>query len=176
METLGYHDKTFTCRLGKVTVRRKRVHCRRCGNGHHPLDRHLGIEGGNVTPGAASVIADIVKDDSYGESSRKLRNTAGIGLGSSSIHRWVRRMSVPLQRFEREEVVPGEPPSQRCILSVDGTGVPVRKQETEGVRGRQDDGSSRTREAKVISIYTADGRDRKTGARGRIPAPMSAAA
>ena len=57
--------------------------------------------------GGRQVIVDIVKDDSYGESSRKLRNTAGIGLGSSSIHRWVRRMSVPLQRFEREEVVRG---------------------------------------------------------------------
>lgn len=163
METLGYHGKTFTCRLGKVTVRRKRVHCRTCRSGFFPLDRHLGLEGANVTPGAASVIAALVKDDSYDGSSRKLLNAAGIDLGSSSIHRWVNRMSASLQRFEREEVVPGEPPSERCVLSIDGTGVPMRGEETEGVRGRRDDGSSGTREAKVIAIYTADSRNPKTG-------------
>ena len=83
MEVLSYHEKRYTTRLGKVTVRRKRVHCRSCGSGYYPLDRHLGIEGESVTPGAASVIADIVKDDSYGASSRKLLNTAGIDLGAT---------------------------------------------------------------------------------------------
>ena len=92
-EILGYHGKTFTCRLGKVTIRRRRVQCRACGNGHYPLDRHLGIEGEGMTPGAASVIADAARDDSYEASSQKLRNTAGISLGSS-FHR-------PLGKEER---------------------------------------------------------------------------
>ncbi len=72
-------------------------------------------------------------------------------------------MSVPLQRFELEEAVPGEPRSERCILSVDGTGAPVRKEETEGVRGKRDAGSPKTREAKVITTCTAGGRNPKTG-------------
>ena len=39
----------------------------------------------------------------------------------------------------------------------------MRKEEREGVAGKHEDGASRTREAKVISIYTADGRNPKTG-------------
>ncbi len=151
MEIPGHYGKTFTCRPGKVTVRRRRVHCRDCGNGHYPPDRHLGIEGGGVTPGAAGVIADIVGDDSCEASSRKLRNTAGIMPGSSSIDRRAKRNSGSLQRFEREEVIPGEPSSARGHVSIDGTGVPMRKEETAGIRGRQEDGSSKTREARVIS-------------------------
>ncbi len=164
MEIQGYHGKTFTCRLGRITVRRRHVYCRTCRSGHYPLDRHLGIEGTKVTPGAASIIADIVKDDSCERTSRKLRNTAGISLGSSSIHRWVQGISVSLGRFEREEVALGEPPSARCYLSIDGTGVPVRKEETAGIAGRQEDGSSKTREARAVPVYTADGRHPKTGA------------
>ena len=49
-------------------------------------------------------------------------------------------------------------------LSVDGTGIPMRKEEAGGVAGKQDDGSSGTREAKLAVIYTAGGRDRETGA------------
>ncbi|MDE0524873.1 MAG: hypothetical protein OXH79_23300 [Boseongicola sp.] len=39
----------------------------------------------------------------------------------------------------------------------------MRNEKTEGVRGWQDDGSSRTRVTKVISRCTADGRNQKTG-------------
>ena len=79
------------------------------------------------------------------------------------------RMSSRLQRFEREDVVPGDPLSERCTLSIDGTGVPMRREETEGISGRQEDGSSRTREAKVVAIYTTDSRDPKTGAPRKDP-------
>ena len=59
----------------------------RCGGGHYPLDRVLGIEGESFTPGAASIIADAVSDSSYAEASRKLVNLAGVNLHSSRLKR-----------------------------------------------------------------------------------------
>ncbi|MCY4242785.1 MAG: hypothetical protein OXD36_13715, partial [Rhodobacter sp.] len=43
--------------------------------------------------------------------------------------------TVPFMGFEREEVLDGGPPEPRMYLSIDGTGIPMRKEETEGVRG-----------------------------------------
>ena len=44
-------------------------------------------------------------------------------------------------------------------LGTDGTGVPMRPHEVAGRAGKQSDGSARTREGKVIVLWTAEGRD-----------------
>ena len=120
----GYHGKNFNRRLGRVTVRCLRVQCCNCGEGHYPLDRHLGTEKGNLTPGAARVIADIARDENHDKSLQKLRNTARTCLGSGTIHRWLKGIYRAPERFEREEVVPGEPASESCYLPTAGTGGP----------------------------------------------------
>ena len=66
-------------------------------------------------------------------------------------------------RFEQEEVVEDKPLEGRDCLSIDGTGTPMRKEEMEGVAGKQEDGSAKTREAKLVVADGADGRDPKTG-------------
>lgn len=43
-----------------------------------------------------------------------------------------------------------------------GTGVPMRPSKLEGRAGKQGDGSSKTREATICAILSADGRDEKT--------------
>ena len=44
-------------------------------------------------------------------------------------------------------------------LGLDGTGVPVRKSEVEGRRGKQPDGSAKTREVKLATVWTAETRN-----------------
>jgi hypothetical protein len=44
---------------------------------------------------------------------------------------------------------------------MDGTGVPVRKEELVGRPGKQPDGSAKTREVKLVTIWTAEGRDKE---------------
>ena len=44
-------------------------------------------------------------------------------------------------------------------LRLDGTGVPVRPAEVDGRRGKQPDGSAKTREVKLVTVWTAEGRD-----------------
>ena len=45
-------------------------------------------------------------------------------------------------------------------LGLDGSGVPVRPAEVEGRRGKQPDGSAKTREVKLATVWTAEGRDK----------------
>jgi hypothetical protein len=44
-------------------------------------------------------------------------------------------------------------------LGMDGTGVPMRSSEVAGRAGKQPDGSAKTREAKVVTVWTAESRD-----------------
>ena len=83
-------------------------------------------------------------------------------------------MQVSAKRLEREakmlgaeiaadeeawvEVVQAKPSSMAC-LAVDGTGVPMRQVETEGRRGKAEDGLARTREAKLAVDGTRGERD-----------------
>ena len=54
-------------------------------------------------------------------------------------------------------MVEAEPNRARTLhLGADGTGVPVRKSETEGRKGKQPDGSARTREAKLAVVWSAE--------------------
>ena len=42
---------------------------------------------------------------------------------------------------------------------MDGTGVPMRKAELVGRAGKQPDGSAKTREVKLVTVWSAEGRD-----------------
>ncbi len=157
-KTMAWHlreSKTLMTRLGQVTVERVCRYCRECGHGHFPLDRALGLEGGSHTPGAASLMADVVGDSSFEEASRKPGNLAGVTIPPSTMHRRCLKIGARVQRFEQEAVEPGAPAAARMCLSMDGAGVPVRKSEVKGVRGKQADGSAKTREAKVLTICAA---------------------
>lgn len=155
--------KRFTTRFGDIEIRRVYRRCRGCGDGFHPLDRILGIEGETWTPGAASVIADAVSDGSYDEAARKLASPAGVRVHVSRIKRAAVRIGGLARRFERESVEESEPAADRVYLVIDGTGVPVRKEEAEGRAGRRENGPAKTREAKIALTYTAERRHPETG-------------
>ncbi|MCY4305741.1 MAG: hypothetical protein OXC62_13335 [Aestuariivita sp.] len=81
----------------------------------------------------------------------KTLNRAAVNLGQAA------------QDFEPDGVKASAIARDRRYLEIDGTGVPVRQCETEGVNGKPADGSAKTKEAKVIASFTADSIDPKTG-------------
>ena len=58
-------------------------------------------------------------------------------------------------------------------LGLDGIGVPVRKQETAGRPGKQPDGSAKTREVKLVTVWTAESVHPKTGHPQRDPGSVT---
>ena len=156
--------KAWLTRLGRVEVERSYYHCRTCGTGLFPLDRALGLEGDTLTPGMLSVMAETTPMMSFDAASRHIANLAGVTASSSSLQRWSLALGAEVLRFEQEEVVEDTPLESRMYLAIDGTGVPMRKDDVAGIAGKQEDGSAKTREAKLAVIYTAEGRDPETGA------------
>jgi hypothetical protein len=57
-------------------------------------------------------------------------------------------------------------------LGIDGTGLPMRHSELAGRAGKQPDGTAKTREAKLCTIWSADGRN-KDGTPLRTPGSVS---
>ncbi len=136
--------KSFLTRLGRIEVERAHFHCRSCGKGRFPPDRALGLEGGAFTPGMASVMAGTVPATGFEAASGRIANLAGAEASPSSLQRRSLALGEEALRFEREEVVAGRPLEPRMHLSIDGTGIPMRKGDVEGVAGKQEDGSPET--------------------------------
>ena len=58
-----------------------------------------------------------------------------------------------------ESPQPEEALPPTLYLGMDGTGIPMRKAELQGRAGKQEDGSSKTRKIKLVTIWSAEGRD-----------------
>jgi hypothetical protein len=98
---------------------------------------------------------------SFAEGSALLQEIGGISVSTRQVERDAERLGEDAARFEREVVdAPAGPRVPTMYLGQDGTGVPMRKEELEGRAGKQADGSSKTREMKLVAIWTADDRDK----------------
>ncbi len=139
--------KAWLTRLGRVEVERNYYYCRSCRSGFFPLDRALGLEGDTLTPGIMSVMAETTPMMSFDAASRHIANLAGVNASSSSLQRWSVALGEEILRFGQDEVVEDNPLESRMHPAVDGTGVPMRKEDVEGTADKQEDGSAKTREA-----------------------------
>ena len=110
-----------------------------------PLDRALGLEGRAITPGMANVMARTVPPMGFGAAAAHIADLAGVRASSSSLQRWSLALGAEAMEFEREEVVGDSPLESRMYLSIDGTGIPMRGKDVEGVAGKRGDGSAETR-------------------------------
>jgi len=84
---------------------------------------------------------------SFDAASRHIANLAGVNASSSSLQRWSVALGEEILRFGQDEVVEDNPLESRMHPAVDGTGVPMRKEDVEGTADKQEDGSAKTREA-----------------------------
>jgi RNA polymerase primary sigma factor len=57
------------------------------------------------------------------------------------------------------EPLPDEPVAPTLYPGLDGTGVPMRASELKGREGKQPDGTSTMREVKLVTVWSAEGRD-----------------
>lgn len=153
----------FTSALGDLDLERAYFHCDRCGSGFCPRDRALGLEGGSFSPHALRMIGLVGSRVSFEEGSGFLHDLAGIDVPVKQVEREAERLGREIARDERR-VVESEtdrelPPT--LYLGMDGTGIPMRRSEVEGRAGKQEDGSAKTREVKLVTVWSAEGRDKE---------------
>ena len=157
----GRRWKSFTTALGELRLTRAYYHCVSCGEGFCPRDSALGLEGGCLSPGVTRMVGLVGATVSFEEGSTLLRELAGVVVEAKHVERSAEVLG---EEIARDEQLVGEPVPEGDLaptlyLGLDGTGVPMRGSELVGRVGKQPDGSAKTREVKICTIWSAEARD-----------------
>ena len=155
----GRHGKTFESALGPLRLERAYYHCASCQSGFCPRDRHLRLEAFSLTPGVLRMTGSTAALVSFQESSALLHELAGVEVSASQVERAAEALGAEMAADERSCLERMGAVAPTMYLGMDGTGVPMRKSEVAGRAGKQSDGSAKTREAKLVTIWTAESRD-----------------
>jgi len=136
----GRRVKTFQTALGEMALERAYYHCTACRRGFCPRDRALGMKDSSLSPAVTRMAGLAAAMVSFQEADELMRELAGAPVGAKQAER-------------------SSPCAPTMYLGMDGTGVPMRASELEGPPGKQPDGKSKTREVKLVTIWSAEGRD-----------------
>ena len=156
----GRRPKTFITLLGPLTLERAYFHCDGCRTGVCPRDQTLGMQATSLSPATTRMVGLTAAEVSFAKTSELLAVLAGVAVETRQVERTAEALGRQVADDERavtEQTAPA--PAPTLYLGMDGTGVPVRPAEVEGRRGKQPDGSAKTREVKLATVWTAEGRD-----------------
>lgn len=156
----GRRHKRVQSALGPLDLERAYYHCAQCGSGFAPRDRRLGLEHSSVSPAVLRMIGTVGAMVSFQEGSALLAELAGIAVDTKQVERLAEKLGGDIAADEKHHVDPldSAPLPKVLYLGLDGTGVPMRGSELSGRAGKQPDGSAKTREVKLCTIWSADSR------------------
>jgi uncharacterized protein UPF0236 len=124
------------------------------GGGRAPLDEALGMVEG-CTPALARLMCRAGAVEHYEAAAASLNEYSGLTINGRRIQRRVNRLGPQMAQWPRPSPPLGlPPPDQVFYVEGDGTGIPVRPEETKGRQGKQDDQSAKTREVKLGCVFT----------------------
>jgi hypothetical protein len=167
MRNHGRRDKQIVSLLGESEFSRNYYGCN-CGEYAIPKDDKLGIAGTKFTPAVKRVTAQIAASDSFVDTSANLKYLCGIEVSAKEAERIAQGIGAEIIAVRQEDITrsltdlnPPEPvtPVKTLYIEYDGTGVPIRKKELVGIKGKQTDGNAKTREMKTGVIFTQSGLD-----------------
>ncbi len=101
---------------------------------------------------------------SFEEGHELLHALGGVDVPTTHVERAAEALGREVAEDERRVVEPppvDEPVAPTLYLGMDGTGVPMRASEIEGRKGTSPDGTARTREVKLCTVWSAEGRDKE---------------
>lgn len=150
----GRESLHVQCLFGTFELQRDYYYHPGKKSGHYPTDAGLGLEGG-YTPGLARLICLEGADEStYLKAERHLEQTGGISVSARQIQRMVQRVGAAAQHWQERTAQPGRCDAPIMYISADGTGVPMVPEELAGRRGKQADGTAKTRQVYLGCVFT----------------------
>ena len=170
MESRGRRRKKVLTMLGPVWYRRTRLECPACKRALYPGDEQLDIVGTTRSPGMRRMMARAGSKSPFKEARDDLKILAGVTVSAKDVERVAEAVGADMEVWSRREQQRwiAYQPTGRIVATIpvlyieaDGTGVPIVRQELSGRRGKQPDGSARTREAKLGCVFTQTRRDRE---------------
>ena len=161
-----YHElrsKPLLTAVGPVKVSRPYYLCPHCHNGQFPADVELDIKGAELSPGVRRMEANVGQQDPFGQGRRQLKLLANLEVTTKSVERTAEAIGADIAARQLKEIgkamqldLPiaiGEP-VPILYVEMDGTGVPVRQEETVGRQGKTAGQAAHTREVKLGCSFT----------------------
>lgn len=140
--------------FGPLVLRRNYYSHRDRAGGRAPLDESLGVVEG-CTPGLARLMCRAGALEPFEDASQSLQVYCGITIEGRRIQRLVQRLGPEFAHWNQSQPPPARLPAGTVFyVEADGTGVPVRPEETVGREGKGEEGQARTREIKVGVVFT----------------------
>jgi hypothetical protein len=171
MSSRGRRAKGLLTTLGRVPFGRSFYQCEQCHQGRFPDDERLDIRQTTYSPGVRRLMARAGSQSQFEQAAEDLRCYAGLKIEPREIERVAEDVGREVEQWLSTQQGQGlqgvvtrsaaSPPLPKFYISFDGTGVPVRKSELLGRRGKQADGSARTREVKLGCVFTQVGVDKE---------------
>ena len=157
----GRKAKTLRTALGAMRLARAYYHCAACRHGFCPRDRGLGVEGASLSPAVTRMVGTVAAMVSFAGGSDLLGDLAGLPVNAKQVERTAEALGCEMAVDERERVGPAAAAeiAPTLYLGMDGRGVPMRNAEVADRPGKQGDGSAKTREVKLCTVWSAEGRD-----------------
>ena len=111
---------------------------------------------------------------SFEEGSQLLAELAALAIDAKQVERTAEALGAAIAADEKRNATPADalPLPPTLYLGLDGTGIPMRASELNGRTGKQADGSAKTREVKLCTVWSAEGRD-ENGIPVRDPGSVS---
>ena len=157
----GRRTKQVESVLGRLRLERAYYHCASCGHGYCPRDQHLGIENTSLSPALTRMTGTVGALVSFQEGSALLTELAGVAVEAKQVERTAEALGKEIAEDERvhTEALDAVSLPQTLYLGMDGTGIPLRAEELVARTGKQPDGSAKTGEVKLCTIWSAESLD-----------------
>jgi hypothetical protein len=156
-------SKPVLTAVGKAECLRPYYLCEHCHRGQFPVDVELDIENTELSPGVRRMLAAVGHEGPFEQGRKQLELLAGLSVTTKAVERTaeaigedieVRQQQERRRALQLELPIPIGPRIPILYVEMDGTGIPVVQQETEGRAGKQDGQPAHTREAKLGCVFT----------------------
>ena len=179
MHSVGRKQKTILTLLGPVVYDRSVYQCTICRTTRCPGDEALDVVNTTRSPGVRRLVARAGSHGAFREGRDDLKVYAGITVSTKDVERGAEEVGKQIEAWQQQERSTLHPaPVQEhdaipvMYIAYDGTGVPMTHRELAGRKGKQEDGTSKTREAKLGCVFTQTSTDDR-GRPVRDPASTS---
>ena len=157
----GSFPLQITCLFGSFTVWRHYYYDWHSKRGHHPADAALGLEGA-CTPALTRLICmEGADENSFQKAQTHLKETGAIEIEARQIQRIIQQVGPAAGAWAKRDEKPEPCDAPIMYVSADGTGVPMRKAELAGRKGKQPDGAAKTQQSNLGCVFTQHTRDEK---------------
>jgi len=154
-------SQTVHTLFGPIVLRRTYYYHPATGTGRFPLDEALGLVE-DLTPGLGRAVCRAVAQGPFTAAQEDLKEYLNVHLDSRKIQRFIDRIAPQVRAALDKQVSANPSPGVPVMyIAADGTGCPMKQAELKGRRGKQPDGSAKTREIKAGCVFTQHGTDAK---------------